>query len=158
MRHCSIICRGGIGPSWIFWLLEMMGSKCAFFFDILTPEGDRLLFQNRIWLPGDTASYSGTRNPCLFVWFPDFKLSAFGLEMWFLLHNFSPFLFSFRWWRQLWKFMKPRICSLSCTVTTQQRLCVFPHYILELLWSKKYFEQKYCTEISGLPSRMWCTV
>jgi hypothetical protein len=48
LRHCSIIHRGKIGPSWTFYLLEMMGSKCAFFFDILTPEGDGLLLQNRI--------------------------------------------------------------------------------------------------------------
>jgi hypothetical protein len=73
-----------------------MGSKCTFFFDILTPEGYGLLLQNRIWSHGDTVSYS-RKMESMFVWFPDFKLSAFGSNMWFLLQYFSPFLFSFRW-------------------------------------------------------------
>ena len=79
-----------------------MGWTCAFFFDILTPEDDGLLLQIRIQLPGDTASYSRKLESmfvcvCVCVCFPDFKLSAFGSEMWFLLQYFSPFLLSFRW-------------------------------------------------------------
>jgi hypothetical protein len=58
----------------------MMGSKCAFFFDILTPEGDALLLQNRIWSPGDTLSYSREMES-MFVWFPDFKLSVLGSKI-----------------------------------------------------------------------------
>jgi len=28
--------------------------------------------------------------------------------------------------------------SLFCSVTAQQHLCVFPHYVLELLWSEVF--------------------